>query len=337
MVSVVCPFYNEESGIASAIGTMRGALESLGTPWELIMVDDGSRDNSRERAREAAGHDPRIRILGYEVNRGRGHAIRYGVERASGDLVVTTEADCSWGTDIVRRIVECFRAHPDADMVIASPHLPGGGYRNVPLRRVLISKIGNAMIRRGLTHRVTMFTGMTRGYRREKFAALALDEDGKELHLEIINKALALGYRIYEVPAVLAWNAEDESGRKKRRKSSTRLGPTMRTHLLFSFTAAPFRYLRVLAVLLLLLGVVTLAAGRVLLSGRGEGFLLVLAVSVFVLAGLQFLVLGVNAQQLRHVQESLWRIQSMLQRLPETEERREERHSVPTSPASKST
>jgi len=312
MVSVVCPFYNEEAIIATAIHTMRSALERMDEPWELILVDDGSRDHSRALAQQATAHDTRIKVVGYAVNQGRGEALRYGIAHATGDIVVTTEVDLSWGENIVARLVNYFREKPDADIVIASPHLPGGGYRNVPLKRVLISKLGNAIIRRALTRRLTMFTGMTRGYRKAKLLMLALEERGKELHLEIINKAMALGCRIYEIPAVLEWkDLTPGAGKKAKRRSSTRLGGVAKTHLLFSLTVAPFKYFRVLAVLLSSAGGFSLAS-LVFIQGRSAAIVLAFVGADLVLAGILVILMGVLAQQARHVQESLWRIQSIL-------------------------
>ena len=314
MVSVVCPFFNEEAVIATSVRTMCSALERMSEPWELILVNDGSRDRSQTLAEEAAGNDPRVKVIGYAVNRGRGEAIRFGMAHATGAIVVTTEIDLSWGEDIVSRLVACFREKPDADIVIASPHLPNGGYRNVPLKRVLISKLGNMLIRWALTRRLTMFTGMTRAYRSDRLAMLALEERGKELHLEIINKALALDCTIYEIPAVLEWKDQtSKAGAKSKRRSSTRLGKVAKTHLLFSFTVSPFKYMRVLSVILSVAGGLTLASALVV-DGRTTATAIALGGVLLILASLQVFIVGILAQQARHVQESLWRIQSILLR-----------------------
>src|SRR5262249_19560614 len=168
MISVVCPFFNEEAIIDPSVRLMLQNLATLSEEWELIIVNDGSRDRSLELARALEAEDRRLRGVSYPDNRGRGYAIRTGVGHARGDLVLTTEIDSSWGDDICVTLAAELRKRPDADIVIASPHLPGGGYRNVPLARVLLSTAGNYVIRSGLTYSVTMHTGMTRGYRREK-------------------------------------------------------------------------------------------------------------------------------------------------------------------------
>jgi len=311
MISVVCPFYNEERIIDASVRLMLCNLAELPEEWELIIVDDGSRDRSLELARALEAEHPQLRVLSYAVNRGRGYAIRTGVARARGDIVITTEIDSSWGDDIAARLAAELRKRPDADMIIASPHLPEGGYRNVPIGRVLLSSIGNYVIRSGLSYSVTMHTGMTRGYRREKFLALPLDEDEKEMHLEIVSKAMALGYRIHEIPAVLEWKAHKLGGGPAH-KSSASSNRLIRTHVLFSLLAAPFRYIYVVAALLAGVAGVFFALSVIsLLTHRVAVYLFLSSLLIGVFAFLVFGI-GVLAQQGRALQRDLWRLRSEL-------------------------
>jgi len=313
MISIVCPFYNEQAIIAASVTTMLRNLETLNTTWELIVVNDGSRDDSLAIVQEIAASEPRLRVVGYERNQGRGFALRTGLQHAKGDLVVTTEIDSSWGDDIVHRIVRAFQDHPDADVIIASPHLRGGGYRNVPLKRVLLSAVGNYVIRGGLTYQVTMNTGMTRGYRREKIMALPLEERDKELHLEIVNKALAFGYRIYEIPAVLEWKDHKLSRAGVKRKSSSNIPRIVRTHLLFSILVAPFRYIFAVSGILSAGAAALIAAAfyRLLITHEVAIYL---ALTGLFLALFSFLVfaVGVLAQQNRALHREVWRVQAAL-------------------------
>src|SRR5262249_35711948 len=124
-VSVVCPFFNEAGILEHAIRTLVHRLCTLDVTWELIVVNDGSADGSAAIAEAIAKEVPQLRVLGYRYNRGRGHALRTGIAAARGDIVVTTEIDLSWGEDIVHALVDEMRAHPETDIVVASPHLPG--------------------------------------------------------------------------------------------------------------------------------------------------------------------------------------------------------------------
>ena len=134
MISVITPVYNEADGIEKAVTTLRERLSAdIDEPWELIVVNDGSTDDSLGLARDAADGDERVRVVSYDVNRGRGYALRRGFAEARGDVLVTIESDLTWGEDVVRRMVEALRAKPEASLIIASPHLDGGGYEVCPL------------------------------------------------------------------------------------------------------------------------------------------------------------------------------------------------------------
>ena len=155
---------------------------------------------------------------------------------------MTTEIDLSWGEDIVHQLVAEMREHPEIDMVVASPHLPGGGYKNVPAKRVWLSRVGNHIIRACMTNAATMNTGMTRAYRREVIQSLPLFADGKEFHLEVMLKATEFGLHIREIPALLEWKDYKHQGRRVKRKSSSRVNQVIVSHSLFSVFANPVRY-----------------------------------------------------------------------------------------------
>jgi glycosyltransferase involved in cell wall biosynthesis len=313
MISVVCPFSNEEAIIEASVRLMLRTLAALPDDWELIIVNDGSVDRSLELARQLQDQHSKLRVVSYPANRGRGYAIRTGIAHARGHIVITTEIDSSWGDDIVPRIAAAFAQRPDADIIIASPHLPGGGYKNVPLLRVALSSLGNYVIRSGLTYGVTMHTGMTRGYRRDKFLGLPLDEDDKEMHLEIVNKALAFGYRIYEIPAVLEWKHHKLSdGTAQRRRSSSISNRLIRTHVLFSLLAAPFRYIYAVSALLSAVAAFFFGWSVVnLLQHRVAVYLFLSSVLIALFAFLIFGI-GVLAQQARALQRDVWRLRGEL-------------------------
>ncbi len=312
-LSVICPFFNEEAIIENALTGMLAALKRLDIEWELIVVNDGSKDSSLALACGAAAGHPRVKVIGYPSNRGRGYALRYGIDEACGEIVVTTEIDLSWGDDIVHRLLHAFDFHKDADMVVASPNLPGGGYRNVPMVRVLLSKLGNRIIRMGQGDTMTMYTGMTRAYRRASFVSLPIDEDEKEFHLEVAQKAQAFGYKIYEIPCVLEW--KDHRLAKKdapKRKSSSRVKKLMRTHIAFAAVAAPSRYILPISVFMTAVSLFFLFWAVVnLLTGKIAVYLLITGLLVFLIAFITFAV-GMLSYQSTLIQHDLWRVRRSL-------------------------
>jgi len=260
-VSVVCPFFNEESIIVAATRRMLANLDAQLEDWELILVNDGSRDRSLEALLASlAPGESRVTVISCPVNQGRGRALKNGIDAASGEIIVTTEVDCSWGDDVVQRLVAELAAHPETHFVVASPHLPGGGLVNVPLRRRLLTALGNQLIRAFFTPKVTMNTGMTRAYRREVIQPLELWENGKEFHLEVLLKLVGLGFRVREIPAVITWQEHKLAAPgSKKRVSSTRIFRTIGTHLRFLAIVKPTQYFAVAAGLSLLAGALMIA------------------------------------------------------------------------------
>jgi dolichol-phosphate mannosyltransferase len=308
-VTIVCPFYNESGILEHALRTMANRLRTLDGSWELIVVNDGSVDGSVEIAERVARDYPEVRVLGYRYNRGRGHALRTGISAARGEIVVTTEIDLSWGDNIVHELVAEMRAHPETDMVVASPHLPGGGYKNVPFKRVWLSRIGNKVVRACVSNAVTMNTGMTRAYRREVIQTLPLFADDKEFHLEVLLKATEFGLHIREIPAVLEWKDYKHQGKRVKRKSSSRVKRLILSHSLFSVFANPVRYVWTASLICFLLGAAVFGYAVVLFVLRMvSAYMALLSMALFIVATVLF-VLGVVVKQGNMIQRELWIIQ----------------------------
>ena len=311
-LSVVCPFYNEEEIVGEAIRSLLDRLRRFDVTWELIVVNDGSTDGSEEIARAIRREHPELRVLGYPFNRGRGHALRAGIGQARGEILVTTEIDLSWGEDIVGRLHRAILERPEVDIVVASPHLPGGGYRNVPAKRVFFSRFGNWVIRLCMANAVTMNTGMTRAYRRHAIRSLPLEEDRKEFHLEVVLKAQALHYRFHEIPATLEWKEYKHRGKRVRRRSSSKVNRLIVTHSLFSLFANPIRSVWALSFLSLFLSGGFLVAGVVRFAlGLVSVYMAILSVGLAIIALILF-CFGLIAQQGHMIQRELWRLKQDL-------------------------
>jgi len=100
-VSIVIPAYNEEGAIASSIRETLQVMEASGREFELIVVDDGSTDRTRERA-EAEG----IRVVAMPENRGYGAALKAGIHRARYDTILITDADGTYPCEAIPRLLD---------------------------------------------------------------------------------------------------------------------------------------------------------------------------------------------------------------------------------------
>jgi len=297
--------YNEAAKIADAVRAMKASLEKLDVAWEFILVNDGSVDDSLSLAQHAAGGDPRIRIITYPKNRGRGYALRQGFAAARGEFIVATEADLSWGTDIVQRLLEACR-QPGVDMVVASPHAEGGRLENVPPYRTFLTQFGNVLLRRLMPGGMTMYTGMTRAYHRRVLEAMDLEADGKELHLEIVSKAFALGFKMTEIPAVLAWAPE-----RRMEKRHFRAGGLILSHLMHGISESPMVPCGWVGGGLLVVGIIALACwlAGCLSGGCRTGIATPLLGVMLLACGLLALLLGLVGNHIRDLRRMGYRIQ----------------------------
>ena len=100
--------------------------------------DDGSRDGCGDKVRELAL--PNMRVIGGGENRGKGYAVRQAVLEAKGDVVMFTDADLAYGTDVIGRVYETMSKDPDADLLIGSRNLTKDGYEGYTLLRKIASK-----------------------------------------------------------------------------------------------------------------------------------------------------------------------------------------------------
>ena len=122
-LSIVVPAYNEERRIASCIDHLRQALPGLVPSWEIVVVDDGSQDRTREVAATEAAGDARIRLIALP-HRGKGEAVRRGLLDANGEWRYIADADLATPPDNLTRFL-AHTADPGTALVIGSREAPG--------------------------------------------------------------------------------------------------------------------------------------------------------------------------------------------------------------------
>ena len=244
-LSVVIPCYNESENVIHTAQQIEEAFAGQAWAYEIIFVNDGSKDDTPQVIQRLAAADPCIVYAGYTANTGRGKALRAGFAAARGKLVASTDADLSYGPDQILNLLRALQEHPEADFAIGSPYMPGGSTEGVPPMRLLISRLGNSVLRYMMSVKFHTFTGIFRCYRREAMRQLVLESDGKEIHLEILSKADALGLHGIEVPAVLR--------ARKRGKSKFRFGKTAVKHIVYGMHEKPMLFFGLAGLLMLLI------------------------------------------------------------------------------------
>lgn len=295
--------YNEEENIATTISEVRRSLEGIEEPWELVLVNDGSVDNTLLEAKRVASGIQNIRIISYDTNEGRGKALRTGFQEAQGDIVVTIDSDLSYSADNIKSLYKVLKEEPEVGVVIGSPYMQGGKTQNVPLFRLFVSRLANLIVGYALGGGIKTVTGILRGYRRDVLDSLQLESKGKEIHLEILSRVLALGYKVKEIPATL-------EGRRKG-KAKFNLRSTSYSHFIFSLSERPMAAFGLMGFLFLALGfimgfyIIYLWRAGQLNPSRPLMTLMVL----LLLGGIQLLAFGFIGTQLASLRKELFRLQ----------------------------
>lgn len=136
-LSVIVPAYNEAKRIAPSLEKIVAYLRAQPHSWELIVVDDGSRDETVEVVNKFTGGIPEAKLIGYQPNRGKGFAVRTGVLASKGVWVVFLDADLSTPPDEIEKALLYLR--DGYDMVIGSRALPDS---RIEARQPLIRRLG---------------------------------------------------------------------------------------------------------------------------------------------------------------------------------------------------
>mgnify|MGYP003808226139 CR=1 FL=1 len=193
MISVIIPVYNERETILEIIRRVRAEA----TPKEIVVVDDGSTDGTRDLLAGLSGDD--VRVLLQPRNRGKGAAIRAGLAMARGDIVVVQDADLELNPDDYAALLAPLQAGTAEVVYGARFLLPQNreGYR-------LVSWLGNTLVT-GWTNLLfgARLTDEATGYKVMRTAllrSLNLACDGFDFCAEVTAKLLLRGITIHEVP-----------------------------------------------------------------------------------------------------------------------------------------
>ncbi|MBR6156493.1 MAG: glycosyltransferase family 2 protein [Lachnospiraceae bacterium] len=196
VLSVVIPCYNEKDTIEIALERVR----NCGLKTEIIVVDDGSTDGTRELLKgELSGRVDKI--LFHKVNMGKGRALRTGFQAATGDLVIVQDADLEYDPKDFQRLVEPFiYGEADADVVYGSRYLRNGRFRvdgfYHEFGNKMLTAISNICSDLSLTDMETCY----KMFRRDVIQSVKLCENRFGFEPEVTAKIAKKRCKIYELP-----------------------------------------------------------------------------------------------------------------------------------------
>jgi len=201
---LVLPTYNERENIEKIVRAALPELASVAEP-HILVVDDGSPDGTGEIADRLAEELEGVEVLHRTAKEGLGRAYLAGFERAlasGADLVVEMDADFSHDPADLPRLI---RAADDADLVLGSRYVDGGGVTDWGLLRLGLSRGGSWYARRILRVPVRDLTGGFKCFRRETLEGIHYADthaDGYGFQIELTYRAIKQGFRVKEIPIV---------------------------------------------------------------------------------------------------------------------------------------
>lgn len=215
-LSVIVPAYNEEKRIGDSLDSIFAYLQAQAFGYEIIVVDDGSQDQTARVVESRIRGLDNARLIAYQPNRGKGYAVRQGMLASKGDVALFTDADLS--TPVTEIKVALGHLRNGFDVVIGSRAIVGSEIaRYQPLYRRIGSRVFN-VLRDGLVGvGISRFKDTQCGFKafrgsvaRDLFGRLRVD--GFMFDVEMLYVALKQGYRIHEMP--VHW--QDVPGSKLR-------------------------------------------------------------------------------------------------------------------------
>jgi glycosyltransferase involved in cell wall biosynthesis len=190
-LSIVLPCFNEEPNVVNAVAEAKRAGERFAFMYEVIVVDDGSADATREVAERLAAADTHVRVVAHDVNRGYGAAVRSGIGASRGDWILLTDGDLQFDLGELGAFVPLTAT---SDLV--------AGYRidrADPIARRLAAHAWNRLMRRSFGIGVRDVDCAFKVMRGPAARALALESDGAMVSTELLVRAGMAGWEVAEV------------------------------------------------------------------------------------------------------------------------------------------
>ena len=208
-VSVILPTYNEKGNIVELIDAITKQLLPMNISRELIVVDDNSRDGTGKLAREHFAENEEVKVFIRTEERGLATAIRYGIEKSSGDIIVVMDTDFNHDPKVLPQMVRFLEYY---DIIIGSRFTMGGGMHNN--FRYITSYVYNFLIRLLLTTRLQDNLSGFFSARREVLFSLDFEKifwGYGDYFFRLLFYAEKLGTNILDIPVVYQRRKSGES------------------------------------------------------------------------------------------------------------------------------
>lgn len=224
-ILVVLPAFNEEADVGPLLERIDNDMHEDGTPYQVILVDDGSTDATPQVVERHAQHMP-IRMQRHTQNLGLGATIRDGLQLAvsvcsESDIIVVMDADNTHTPGLIRGMIRLVKE--GSDVVIASRYQPGSLVKGVPFHRRLLSSVASILFR--LAFPISGVKDFTCGYRAyrsgvlkaaiERYGDDLVSEDGFQCMVDLLLKLRKMNLIFREVPLILRYDVKEGASKMK--------------------------------------------------------------------------------------------------------------------------
>ena len=208
-LSIIIPAHNEENRLPGTLEQVFDFLNQQSFPFEVIVVENGSRDHTYDIAKMFASHNKNLHVL-HNNQPGKGLAIRRGIQESIGDYIFFCDADLSMPIEEVSKFIP--PQLPDVDIAIASREAPGAVRYNEPQYRHITGRVFNTLIRLlvlpGLQDTQCGFKCIRAAVARDIFPYQTLT--GWAFDVELLFIARRHGYQLVEIPIDWYFNADSK-------------------------------------------------------------------------------------------------------------------------------
>jgi len=208
IVSVVIPAYNEEKTIEEILFRTYKTMETMRIPYEILMVDDGSSDRTRFLAERH-----KVTVLTNGTNAGKGHALRKGFKNATGNIIITIDADGAHKPEEIPKLLKPLLN--GADIVAGSRFLGNLEKDSVKKLHIIGNHLFNLLILLLTRKRITDSQTGFRAFKKKVIQEIEITSEGYEIETELTMKTLKNGYLIQEEPITC----------EKRREGCSHINP----------------------------------------------------------------------------------------------------------------
>jgi len=202
MISIIIPLFNEAENARlypERLFPVAGPIiERYGESCEYILVDDGSKDSTLEELHKLESREKNVVVVPHGVNRGMGVAVRTGLARCRGNIVIMMDSDLTYRPEDIEKLLIAYR-QTGADCISASPYHGDLAVEIASPFRLFISKSVNFLYRVMLQDDLTCVSGIFRLYKKGVLDELTLESNNFEICAEIIAKLILNKKTVHEI------------------------------------------------------------------------------------------------------------------------------------------